>query len=146
MSEEHIQLRRACENYELDEVKQLIEEGVDVDSRDEFGGTPLMYACAVRKSEFGIDNVDIVRLLLDHGADVNHKFTNNDGGNGTALHYATHNGYNETVKLLIERGANLHVKDSGNRTPLDDAKIWKRSSTAATIIEAAMKSTKGKND
>merc|ERR1712038_1190847 len=59
-----------------------------------------------------------------------------------ALHRAVANGHDEAVKLLIGRGACMHIKDDGdNRTPLDDAKEWNKFSTAA-IIEAAMKSTK----
>ena len=129
------QLRKACYNRELDDAKELIEEGVDVESRNRYGWTPLMYA-----AESG--HVDIVRLLLDHGANIHSK---NDCGN-TALHRAAFNGHDEVVKLLIERGANLHVRNQNNRsTPLDRAERNKKSSTAI-ILKAAMKSIKGKND
>ena len=41
-------------------VEYLLEQGASIDIRDNFGNTPLMRA--------GL-NVDIIRLLLDHGAD-----------------------------------------------------------------------------
>ena len=116
----------------LDEAKGLIEEGVDLDSEDELGSTPLIFAAAYNK-------VDIVQLLLDNGANVNNK----SNGSETAIHIATYQGNDEIVKLLIERGADLHVKDSG-LTPLDIAKKKYRFTTIA-LIERAINSTKGKN-
>jgi len=58
-----------------------------------------------------------------------------------ALHVATFSGHDEAVKLLIERGADLHVKNGNGETTLDNTKRNNKSSTAA-ILEAAMKSTK----
>ena len=121
-------MRDACWNDMLDEVKGLIEEGVDVDSKGENGWTPLLIA--ILKG-----NVGIVRLLLDHGANINYRPHNRY----TAIHHAACHG-EETVRILIERGANLHVKNYLGKTPLDYAK----ESFTATIIERAIKSTKGK--
>ena len=130
-------LRSACHNGRLEEAMGLIDEGVDVESRNwnwNDRATPLIMAACN-------DKVDIIRLLLDHGANVHSKDSDGD----TALHCAAYNGYDEAVKLLIGGGANLHVKNNDNRTPLDEAKRHDRSSTIA-IIEATIKSTKGKNE
>ena len=43
------QLRNACSNGWLDDAKGLIEEGVDVESSDENGWTPLMLAARLGK-------------------------------------------------------------------------------------------------
>ena len=104
-----------------------------MESRDQYGYTPLM--CAA-----GYGSVDIVQVLLDNGANIHHK-----SNCGTALHLAAGAGHDESVKLLIKRGANPHIKDGRSETPLDYAKQNNRSPTIA-IIEAAIKSTKGKND
>merc|ERR1712038_1533039 len=100
----------------------------DIESRDGEGMTPLMFA-----AEYGC--ADIVRLLLDNGANIESK----DGGI-TALYCAAINGNDEVVKLLIRRGANLHIKDIddsySDSTPLDEAK-----ECVVAIIEAAVKST-----
>jgi len=133
MSIKEDQLMEACEGGELDEAKRLVDEGVDVNSMDEDGYTPLWSAAI-----YG--NVDIVRLLLDRGANVN----KSDNNGGTELHDAAINGKDEAVRLLIERGADLHMKANGS-TPLDWAKRYNKSSTAA-IIEIAIKSIKGENE
>ena len=136
MSKEE-QLRDACgslvEYESLDEVKGLIDEGVDVDSSDQDGKTPLMWAATC-------DHVGIIRLLLDNGADVN----NRTNRGTTALYGAAWYCNNEAVKLLIERGADIQAKKHNNQTPLDIAKRHCRSTEA--IIKKAIKSTKGKND
>ena len=128
------QLKDACLYGRLDEVKGLIDEGVDVDSSDWSGQTSLMYAARN-------GHVEIVRLLLDNGANIHNK----DDTWRTALHYAAYYGYDEAVRLLIGRGANLHVKSDWGETPLDEANAGHHCSTAA-IIKANIKSTKGKND
>ena len=45
-------------------VRQLVQSGVDVNTKDRRGGTPLLYAAAVGTPQ-------IMRLLIDAGADVN---------------------------------------------------------------------------
>lgn len=72
------------------------------------------------------DDPDFVRALLQHGA----KATDRRGGdpgetsgvgalNATALHYAAKAGFLQTIKILLESGADPEARDSRNRTPLD---------------------------
>ena len=56
----------AAQRGEIEEVKRLLAEGVDVNSRTRYGGTPLAFA--VDKG-----NVELVEVLLAAGADVNAK-------------------------------------------------------------------------
>jgi ankyrin repeat protein len=57
---------------------------------------------------------DIVRLLIDHGADV----TAQDETHLTPLHHAAFWGNVETVRLLIQQGADVTAQDSSKTTPL----------------------------
>ena len=76
--------------------------------KDEYGKTPLH--CAAIQS-----NVEIVRLLCDHGADVEAR-TNNGVG---PLHLAVFNGHISIVKELIEeRNAEVNARDDERRTAL----------------------------
>ncbi|MFZ6007257.1 MAG: ankyrin repeat domain-containing protein [Nitrospirota bacterium] len=61
------------------------------------GYTPLM--CAVEGG-----HVEIVKLLLSKGADVNTK-----SSRGTALHVAVERGHAEIVRLLLDNGADLSI-------------------------------------
>ena len=60
--------------------------------------------------------LDIVRLLVDAGADVNAKEGNYS--KSTPLHWAAKEGNLQVVKLLVESGAELNIKDNWfNLTP-----------------------------
>lgn len=59
--------------------------------------------------------VEVVRLLLDHGADVQ---TSDDFGS-TPLHIASSVGKIQTVQLLLENDVNVHTLDKDGRTALD---------------------------
>ncbi|MCF8462942.1 MAG: ankyrin repeat domain-containing protein [Rickettsiaceae bacterium] len=78
-------------------VKSLLDEGVDVNTIDEYGVTALMNAILFK-------NVGVVKVLLDNGADVN--MSNNSAE--TALTYAIKDKNKEIVKLLLEFGADIN--------------------------------------
>ena len=58
--------------------------------------------------------VEIVRLLVEHGADVTAK----DKSSSTPLHLASSFGTPEIVRLLIERGVDITAEDESRKTPL----------------------------
>lgn len=86
--------------------KSLIERGADVNKRTPYGTTSLD-----RAVNAGLR--DIVRLLVDKGADINAK----DNWYWTPLHSAIYSSKG-IVELLIAQGANLNAKDGDGRTPL----------------------------
>ena len=72
--------------------------------------TPLMEAASS-------GHVDIVRLLIHHGADVN---AQSSSGN-TPLMYACVSGHEEVVRVLIEAKANVEDHNENGHTPLMEA-------------------------
>lgn len=89
-------LYQACMNGHPDVVKYLLEKGAvsDINIADDFAKwTPLIAAV-------NVDNIEIVKLLLENGADVNHR----DKINSTALKYAKIRGNKDIVKLLKQYG------------------------------------------
>ncbi|HXR03674.1 MAG TPA: ankyrin repeat domain-containing protein [Verrucomicrobiae bacterium] len=63
------------------------------------------------------DNTELVKLLLDHGADVTVK---SDVGS-TPLHSAADRGDLEIADILIAHGADVNAKITGGTTPLHEA-------------------------
>jgi hypothetical protein len=95
-------LLNECKNIKenLSEVQRLIGLGANVNTVTSFGRTPLMSATA-----YG--HINIVRFLLENGADINIKDTHNGW---TALMFSTgfENEEFEIAKLLIENGADVN--------------------------------------
>ena len=58
---------------------------------------------------------EIIKLLLDNGADINAKTKSFDGGS-SALIMAAENGHTSTVKFLLENGANPSSKNKRGQT------------------------------
>ena len=106
----------AC-NGDIETIQTLIQQDtrlVNVQSK-EIKSTPLHFA-----AHRGYLN--IVKLLLDAGADVNAQEGNYS--QSTALHWAATGGHLEVTKLLVENGANLEIKDNWNNlTPIGWATI-----------------------
>ena len=84
--------------FGLNEVMTALLNGHDLDSKNNYGRTPLSYA-----AENGHEAV--VKLLLEKGAEVE---TKSDGQ--TPLSYAAKNGHEAVVKLLMEKGTELETK------------------------------------
>jgi len=63
------------------------------------------------------DKLDVVKHLLDKGADINIL----DADNQTPLHYASSCGNAEIVKCLLQHRANQDIADSSGETALQVA-------------------------
>ena len=92
------------------------------DGTVEAGTTVLMYAA-------GLGHTDVVKLLLDYGADPNGQ----DVRGGTALMVAAFNGEQDVVALLVERGAKLDTMSENGATALRLADARKQDSVAALL-------------
>ncbi len=90
-----IPLLHASAEGDKEQVVTLLDEGLDVNARSPFvRTTPLILAA-------WNNHLDMVRLLLDRGADANAE----DLTGWTALHAAAFAGNTEIMQLLLERGA-----------------------------------------
>jgi len=76
-------------------VAGMLQPGADPNIRNHAGASALTWA---------IDDVDKVRLLLDHGSDLN---ASSDFGRTPLMLAAAQTGSAPTVKLLLERGATV---------------------------------------
>lgn len=87
-------------------VKQHLAAGTNINEKDPFGGSsPLISAALFGKN-------DIVKILIDAGADIN--FQNNEGS--TPLHTAAFFCRPEIVQLLLDKNADKTIKNKYNAT------------------------------
>jgi ankyrin repeat protein len=110
-----IDLPTACHTGDIERVRELLRQDPSIANRigEHEGyypgaGAPLSNAAAAGR-------MDIVQLLLDHGADPNLR-EEQIAPRGKALYSAVYNGHYEIAKLLLERGAfpNPPVESSGD--------------------------------
>jgi len=79
--------------------------------------------------------VEIARLLLEAGAEVNAQNQNTHWGT-TPLHAAAHGNQAVVARLLLTHGADIHAKNLNKRTPLEETTIHD-ARAAAALLRAA---------
>ncbi|MGA2879560.1 MAG: ankyrin repeat domain-containing protein [Bryobacteraceae bacterium] len=157
LAQEPEQFYSAIRENNLAQLKALLDQKASANLADHHGITPLMYAAEV-------GSVDAMRVLIDHGADVN---AQNDFGS-TALMWSTPdtakvrllldhgaqvnliaksgrsaliiaaftNPSAEVVRLLLAKGAKVDVMDRRQVTPLNAATFGNDTTTVRLLLEA----------
>jgi ankyrin repeat protein/beta-lactamase regulating signal transducer with metallopeptidase domain len=100
-------------------VDLLIDTGAHVNVTGT-AGTPLHFAARADRTVDGEIVGQIVKKLLDHGAEVN---TTEKESDRTALHFAAQRGRTQVARLLLAAGADVNAKDNQGRTPLSCAEV-----------------------
>ncbi|KAF7537673.1 hypothetical protein G7054_g3542 [Neopestalotiopsis clavispora] len=115
-------LQLALEHNKPETAKLLIERGFYSPKNWSNDQEPLLQA-----SLHG--NVEMARLLLDHGGETMHT----DSIGRTALHKATSS---EVAKLLIDRGSNIEATDEFGNTPLHMAAEKDLAAVAEVLLDS----------
>ena len=121
----------AVDKGQSDVVQELLGSGIDPNKDvGPEGAYPLHLAASK-------GNKEIVQILLDNGAQIDLKATNED--EATPLHWAAFFGQKDVVSLLIEAGAPINAIDANHFTPLDSVVFaWKASQDNAAWAKNLM--------
>ncbi|TKS73888.1 SAM and basic leucine zipper domain-containing protein 1 Germ cell-specific ankyrin [Collichthys lucidus] len=154
-------LKRAISKGNIGAVEQLLDNGMDVETRLGFEWTPLM--CAV-----SVANYDLAKMLLDRGANASFNkghwtvlmasttasasedkialcvellLTRNadpnmvDRSQLTCLMLAAREGYSKVINLLVSHGAEINVQDSNGFTALSIAVQYGRVEAVLKLLQ-----------
>jgi ankyrin repeat protein len=117
-------------------VRWLVEQGLDVNIENYYGRSPLYVQSTGGR--------DTVKLLFELGADMEKP----DRYGNRPLHTAASFFRADTVRFLVENGANIHVENDMKQTPLEsslavcrNADISKMAEISIILLEAGAKIT-----
>lgn len=105
-------LNCVCAGWYLPVALEIVKNGANPDFQNSNDGRSAMYwavMCA---------NPGLINALLDHGANPDLQTWERNGAL-TPLHAAVNNGRYDEAKILVERGANLSIRDAEGLTPLE---------------------------
>jgi ankyrin repeat protein len=111
---------RAALAGDITVMRLLLEHGADPNINTNDGATPLMAAAGVNWvvaqtfSHSDAEFIEAAKLCIEKGNDVN--AVNSQGF--TAVIGAANRGFDAMIKLLVEHGAKLDVKDKQGRSPM----------------------------
>ncbi|KAL7790946.1 ankyrin repeat-containing domain protein [Trichoderma ceciliae] len=139
-------LMRASQNQRLPLMRWLLENGADVNAKDDFGRSALYFAAATENVsiveeilkhqpelailstrsgntllQVALPDLAVIKLLLDAGVSPEHA----DSSGDTIINSAIITPNPDLVSLLVEKKANIHHPDSSGHTP-----IWAAASRA----------------
>ena len=112
-----------CRAASVQQLRNALKSGADVNARDSRGKTPLMHV---------VYNPDFMKVLIEAGADINAK----DEDGRTAL---MHTAYAQTddptvVEMLVEAEADIDARDEDDRTALMLAAERSRTEIAKVLL------------
>lgn len=123
-------LIQAVRNNDCSMVKFLLTlRDLDIDAVDES-----KYCIPAISHAIQTENLDMAKILVDAGCDVNRLSTGKNSGN-TPLMIAAWHGRDEFVKMLISAGACLNQQDSNGFTPLIKACLRGHPTTAKILLD-----------
>jgi ankyrin repeat protein len=119
------QLFEASEKGNLKRLKTLIQDGIDVNARDMYGNTALMWVAMNGHSA-------CIPVLIEADADVNAHTM----GGYTALICAAMMGRSVCIPMLIEAGADVNAVNIDNNTALLCSIRYNNSACISILIKA----------
>ncbi|KAF3927622.1 Ankyrin-2 [Arthrobotrys entomopaga] len=123
-------LQLAVQENRYDAAKLLIELGANVNARNLDGWSSL------HESTFVSDKVEMIQLLLDHGADIN-----GTTANGVSpLNNAIIGGKKTVLRELLDRGADVHLRNTKGHNAIYECALHGHPEMLRWVLDAGLAS------
>ncbi len=158
------QLMAAAESGDLEQVKEVLSSGINVNVRVDLEETALMGACRAGyiqvvkaliekgarvndRNSFGLSplilsaavgHFEVAKFLIDNGADINAKDVD---FHDTALMWAINENHVDIAILLINSGANLDEKNKAGQVALLRAEVKKQDEVIKALLAKGARNT-----
>lgn len=106
-------------------IQWLLDNGIHVDIEDDFGCSPLIRLACMN------GNVEVAKILIDNGADVNKK----DKMKKSALMAAATNGKIDLIKVLVEKGADVYAENEFGHRAVDFSETFGKKEVESYLKE-----------
>ncbi|CAF0858490.1 unnamed protein product [Brachionus calyciflorus] len=127
----HTCLQAACHNGNIDIVKMLLKRRarIEIEASDKDGDR------AIHHSAYG-NQSKIIEILYEHVTDKKKFLNSRNKKFQSALHIAVCKQHVDSVKILIELGANLNLQDCNGDTPLHDSILTQNDNILILLLNA----------
>lgn len=120
-------------------VKMLLNAGASPNVKNRYGLPAIRYALNVSNR---FSNLEIAKILIDAGADVNSRSTNYDQ---SVLHYAVSNKDISMIQYLLSHGADVNIEDESKGTPIHNAVGHVKWENYLDVVEILLKNNANVN-
>ena len=134
-------LHQAARDGNVEQIKQLLDEGTDPNASNTDGIPPEFYTFPLHLAVTN-GHEAAAALLVERGADVNRK---NFPWQNTPLHIAAFRGNANIVQLLLKNGADVNAVQENGATPLDFAITYENDAVARQLRESGASTGAGWN-
>ena len=117
--------KKSSRNSNIDKVRQLLDDGADIEKRNHMGQTLLMLT-AMKKG-----HSTCVKMLLDRGADM-HAVDNYES---SSIAYACMYRRVDNLRVMLDRGGDVNIRGAYGMTPLMQAAVNGAGDCVALLLE-----------
>lgn len=119
----------------LEILKIILDQNIDLNSEDYSGST--IFTISIEENV----DIDVIKLLLEYGANLNYKFDDGDTPLSLAIIYERQ----EVAELLIEKGADINSRDISGDTIFIKACLCKNFKLAKLLLEKGVNINEANN-
>ncbi len=120
-------------------VTDLLKAGADINKASNKGWSPLHYTVNGKSQKH--DGSDLIKILVSHGANINHQKDNGD----TAVHLAVVNNRINELNVLMSLKADINIPDKDGWTPLISAVYFNDVKSIKSLLRSRAAVNKASN-